>query len=286
MSKRMRAVLECVWTGLFAVVFTGLVSGVWAGFLITNLKLTPAVPWAVVPMALVLWAAWSFLGGQWGFQRSKTARAAYLRAGPLPRATMLWAIGAGLLAIVALAGFWIVLHALVRTPTNPLANVSQYPLVTVIVAFAMAGISGGVSEEAAFRGYFQGTLEKHGLGWGAVVIAALVMAPEHAQTQGFVWPNMLFYLLVDVMLGALAYLTKSIRPGVVVHSIGLFVFFMLVWPRDAARPMLAAAGDHTWFWIHVGQTAVFALLSLAAFAKLARLGAADRVADSRQWPSR
>jgi membrane protease YdiL (CAAX protease family) len=270
MSKSPRAIFECVWTGLFAVAFTGVVSGVWAGLLIANLRLTPTVPWAVVPMALVLWAAWSLLGGQWGFRRSKAARAAYLRAGPLPTATMLWAVAAGLLAIVALAGFWIVLHALVRTPTNPLANLSQYPLFTIVVALAMAAISGGVSEEAGFRGYFQGTLEKHGLGWGAVVIAALVMAPVHAQTQGFVWPNLVFYLLVDGMLGALAYLTKSIRPGVVVHAIGLFVFFAIVWPRDAARPMLSASGDHAWFWLHVAQTVVFAALSLAAFVRLAR----------------
>ncbi|HXQ11165.1 MAG TPA: hypothetical protein VN805_09260, partial [Caulobacteraceae bacterium] len=103
MSKNLRAVLECVWTGLFAVVFTGLISGIWAGLLITNLKLTPALHWAVVPMGLVLWAAWSFLGGQWGFSRSKAARAAYLRAGPLPTPAMLWAITAGLLGIVALA---------------------------------------------------------------------------------------------------------------------------------------------------------------------------------------
>jgi membrane protease YdiL (CAAX protease family) len=272
MSKSLRAVLECVWTGLFAVVFTGVISGVWAGFLVTNLKLTPAVPWAVVPMALVLWAAWSFLGGQWGFARSQAARAAYLRAGPLPgTTTTIWAIAAGLLGIIALAGLWVVLHALVRTPSNPLSNVSQYPPLTVFILLAMASISGGASEEAGFRGCFQGTLEKHGLGWGSVVIAALLMAPAHARTQGFVWPNIVFYLLVDGMLGALAYLTGSIRPGVVVHAVGLFVFFELIWPHDAARPMFAAPGGHAWFWIHVGLTAVFALSSLAAFARLAHL---------------
>jgi len=271
MSKSLRAVVECVWTGLFAVVFTAIISGVWSGLLIANLKTTPAVPWAIVPMALVLWAALSFLGGQWGFARSKAARAAYLRAGPVPGVAMAWALAAGLLWIVALSGFWIVLHALVRTPSNPLANVSQYPPLTVFIALAMASISGGASEEAGFRGYFQGTLEKHGLGWGAIVVAALVMAPEHALTQGFVWPNVVFYLLVDFMLGALAYMTRSIRPGVVVHAVGLFIFFMLIWPHDAARPMFSAGGDHTWFWIHVGQTIVFAALSLAAFARLAPL---------------
>ncbi|HLK25358.1 MAG TPA: CPBP family intramembrane glutamic endopeptidase [Caulobacteraceae bacterium] len=264
------AVLECVWTGLFAILFTGLVSGIWSGLLLANLKLTPAIPWAIAPMALSLWLGWSLLGGPGGLPGVRAKRAAYLRAGALPAPTMLWAVAAGASGIAALSGLWIVLHALIKTPTNPLAQVSQYPPLTVVLALAMASISGGVSEEAGFRGYFQGALEKHGLGWVAVAVTALVMAPIHAETQGFVWPNIVFYLLVDGMLGALAYLTKSIRPGIVVHALGLFVFFTLIWRQDASRPMFAAGGDHAWFWIHVAQTIVFAGLSAAAFARLAR----------------
>jgi membrane protease YdiL (CAAX protease family) len=265
-----RTSLDWLWTGALAIAVTGAVSGVWAGLLLTNLKLSPAAPWAVAPMALVLWLVWSLLGGPWGLPGARPRRAALLRAGPAPTPVMLWAIAAGVLALVALAGLWIVLHALVKTPSNPLAQVSQYPPLTVVVALAMAAISGGVSEEAGFRGYFQGALERRGLGWAAVVVTALVMAPVHAQTQGFAWPNLVFYLLVDGMLGALAYLTKSIRPGILVHALGLFIFFALIWPHDAARPMLAAPGDHAWFWVHLAQTIVFAGLSLAAFVQLAR----------------
>jgi membrane protease YdiL (CAAX protease family) len=271
MPKGLSAVLECVWTGVFAVLFTAIISGIWTGLLIGNLMTTPALPWCLIAMALVLWGALSFLGGQWGFPSTKAARAAYLRAPPLPAATMAWGIAAGVLWIIALTGFWIVLHQFVRVQGNPLPDFSKYPLVTVLAVLAMASISGGLSEEAGFRGYFQGTLERRGLGWGAVLVTMLVMAPEHALSQGFVWPNVLFYLLVDGMLGALAYLTKSIRPGAVVHAIGLFVFFAFVWPRDASRPMFAATSDHAGFWIHVAVTVVFALLSLAAFARLARL---------------
>ena len=274
MSERSQAIVRIVWTGVFAVLFTGLISGVWSGLLIANLTTTPAAPWAVVAMALVLWAAWSLLGGGWGPRRSRAARGALLRAGPLARPVLAWAIAAGLLGIVALAGFWIVLHQLVATPSNPLPDFSKYPAWTVIAALAMAAISGGVSEEAAFRGYFQDALERAGLGPAAVIVTAMVMAPEHALTQGFVWPNLLFYLLVDIMLGALAYITRSIRPSVVVHAIGLFIFFVLVWPRDAARPLIGSHGPDTWFWIHVGQTAGFAALSLAAFARLAQLARA------------
>ena len=97
------------------------------------------------------------------------------------------------------------------------------------------------------------------------------MAPIHAQTQGFVWPTLLFYLLVDTMLGALTYVTQSIRPGIVVHAIGLFVFFAFIWPADAHRRLIWANGPDAGFWFSVAQTLVFAVLGAVAFARLTRL---------------
>jgi hypothetical protein len=145
------------------------------------------------------------------------------------------------------------------------------PPATVIVSFAMAAISGGVSEEAGFRGYFQGALERRGLGASAILVTALVMAPIHALTQGFVWQTLLFYLLVDAMLGALAFVTGSIRPGVIVHAVGLFVFFTLVWPNDAHRTLIWTNGADVGFWISLAQTVSFAALGALAFARLTRL---------------
>ena len=34
----------------------------------------------------------------------------------------------------------------------------------------------------------------------------------------------------------------SIRPGIVVHAIGLFVFFALVWPHDKERTLMGEIG--------------------------------------------
>src|SRR6185503_3872319 len=134
----------------------------------------------------------------------------------------------------------------------------------------MAAISGGVSEEAGFRGYFQGALERRGLGALSILVAGLVMSPIHALTQGFVWPNLVFYLLVDGLLGALAFVTGSIRPGVVVHAIGLFIFFALVWPNDAHRQLISVSGPDTAFWLSLAQTVVCGVLGAAAFAQLLR----------------
>jgi membrane protease YdiL (CAAX protease family) len=285
MSLSWDAIRRIAWTGLFAVVFTAVISDVWGALLFTNLRVSPALPWSAIAHALVLAGVWTFLDGSWGPVGSRPARRALLRAREVPTEVLSLAIIAGLLGIAALAGLWIVLHRLAVTPTNPLPDFSRYPALTVGAALVTASISGGVSEEAGFRGYFQGALEGAGLGWAAVVIPALVMAPEHALTQGFVWPNLLFYLLVDVMLGSLAYLTGSILPGIVVHAVGLLAFFTLVWPHDARRALHGlVGGTDVELWLAIVQTAVFGVLSLGALVWLARTARSARTANNRVRP--
>ena len=275
-----RETLTILWTGAFAVVMTGVVSGVWGGLLLANLATTP-VPWAAAAMALILWALWSYLGGRWPPASTQAARRRLLRGGPVSAKAAGWALAAGVLWVIALAGFWIVMHRLVQTPGNPLADFSKLPPLTLIASLAMAAVSGAVSEEAGFRGYFQGALERRGLGFFAILAAALVMAPIHAETQGFVWPNLVFYLLVDTMLGALAYVTGSIRPGIVVHAFGLFVFFAVIWPGDAHRPLIWSGGADAGFWISAVQTVVFTVLGGLAFARLTSAMTRDSTSASR-----
>jgi membrane protease YdiL (CAAX protease family) len=186
-----------------------------------------------------------------------------------------WALLAGGLSIISLAGLWIVLFRLVRIPGNAVPDFSRFPLFTVVAILAMASLVSSMAEEAGFRGYFQVALESRFRGAAPVLIAALLIAPAHAITQGFLWPTVLFYLFVDIMLGTSAYLTKSILPGVVVHAIGLLIFFGIVWPQDRHRELIWVSGADTWFWIHVAQAAVFAALGIMAFVRLARLAEAN-----------
>ena len=266
-----RETLAVLWTGALAIGVTVLVSGIWAGLLSANLAVSPAVPWSAAVVALVLFALWSWLGGRFGPRRTQAARRALLRAEPPAAPVFAWATAAGVLWVVALAGFWIVLHRLVATPGNPGADFSRLPAATLAVLLVASAISGAVSEEAGFRGYFQGALERRGFGVLAVLATALVMAPIHALTQGFVWPTLLFYLLVDGMLGALAYVTGSIRPGILVHAVGLLVFFALIWPQDAHRPLIWTHGLDAAFWISVVQTVAFGALGALAFLRLTQL---------------
>jgi membrane protease YdiL (CAAX protease family) len=222
-------------------------------------------------MALLLWLMWQYLGGRWGPQSTAQARRHYRRAVPLPGRVFAWAIGAGLLSITALIGYWIVLGQLVKIPTRILLNSSSYPWLTVALVLVMASLVSSLAEEVGFRGYCQGVLEHRVSGPVAIMIAALLIAPAHGLTQGFVWPVFIWYLFVDTMLGTLAYLTRSILPGIVVHSLGLLIFFTLVWPSDQQRQMIWETGVNPGFWLALTQAAIFSLLALLAFAQLAKL---------------
>ena len=257
--------------GILALVLTAAVGGIWTTLLVANLAISPAIPWAVAVMALLLWLMWQYLDGRWWPRSTSGARHRALRAKPVSGQTLAWAVIAGMLSIVALAGLWFVLFQLARIPaTRTLVDYSRYPLLSVALLLIMASLVSALPEEASFRGYFQGSLEQRLSGPVAILIVALVMAPEHALTQGFVWPTLVFYLFVDVMLGAMAYLTGSILPGIVVHSIGLLIFFTLVWPGDMIRRLVGVGSADAWFWIHLAQVAVFAALALLAFRRLAR----------------
>ena len=259
-----------VWSGILILFLTLFIQGIWAGLLVANLKTSPGVPWAIIVMALLLWSLWQYSNGKWWPRSTAEARHRNLRAKPLLSRVFGWAVLAGLLSIVSLAGFWIVLFQLAKVRGNTLPDFSKYPLLTVALMLVMASLVGAVVEEAGFRGYFQSLLEREVSGPPAILIASLVLAPGHALTQGLAWPILLFYLFVDVMLGVTAYLTKSILPGIVVHAIGLLTFFTLVWPNDDARRLSAGGHADVWFWIHCVQAIIFAALAILAFKGLAK----------------
>jgi len=80
----------------------------------------------------------------------------------------------------------------------------------------------------------------------------------------------LVYFLVGVAFGATAYLTKSTLPAIPPHIVGDLTFFTMVWPNDAARHLVSETGTDKWFWIHVAQTLLFAVLAIWAFTRLAK----------------
>ena len=240
----------------------------WGLLLALNFKTNPrAVPWSVAVMAVFLYVMWEYLGGRWWPRRTSETRRNYLRANPVSAQIFRISFVGGILAIVALAGYWIVFFQLVKTPPNVLADASKYPLLTVVLGTAMSSLVSPVVEEIAFRGYCQKKLEGEFSGRIAVLTSSVLFMLAHVN-HGLYWPKLTVYFLAGLVLGTLAYLTDSILTSIPVHIVGDLIFFTLVWPNDAKRVLVTAGGANAWFWLHVAQAGVFTALALMVFPRL------------------
>jgi membrane protease YdiL (CAAX protease family) len=245
----------------------------WGPLLVANLVLSPRIPWSVPAEAVALLLIWLYLGGRGWPGRTSAARRELLRARVVAPRAFAWAAIAGGLSLAALAGLWIVLVQLTGAGGNStLPSTGRYPVLLVALVIAMGSLVSPLTEEAAFRGYGQVLLERRFRPVVAVVLSSLFFALYHGPTQGFAPSKILFYFTVGVVFGAIAYATRSILPAIPVHIAGDLLFFTLIWPHDATRPLVWARGVDAAFWLHCAQVAVFGALALAAFRRLRRAG--------------
>ena len=245
-------------------------SAAWLVLLAANQRAGFAVPWAAAAMAVYLGGYWWYLGGHGWPARTQATRRHLLRARLVPARQFAWSLGAGALALVALAGLWIVLERLAGGGGNPTsAAFAGYPLYVVVPILVVASLVSPLSEEAAFRGYAQTILERRFRPLWAVAVSSLLFALWHGPTQGFFWWKLLFFFAVGVVFGTIAYLTGSTLPAIPVHIAGDLLFFVVIWPHDAARPLVFAQGADLSFWASGLQALAFAALAVWAFRRLA-----------------
>src|SRR5256886_17704411 len=77
----------------------------WNGLLIANLTTTPAGPWSVPTMAVVLYLLWRYLAGAWWSRRTATARGRVPCTGTIEPKAFGWRRIGGAFGVVALFGF-------------------------------------------------------------------------------------------------------------------------------------------------------------------------------------
>jgi hypothetical protein len=239
-----------------ALAITLVPQGVWSALIVTNLRTTPSVPWAVLVMSILIGVGFQYLRGAWGPSRTADARRRSLRAGVVPRRVFIWAEVAGALSMIALAAVWILVASVLRVAGGVLPNMSGYPRWSAGLAIGMGALISPLCEQAGIWGYGQSALERRWSGATAVMVASVAFALLPHPPGGHVFSTM-----SDV--------TRSILPAIPVHIVGLLMFFVLVWPRDAERPLILTAGTDAWFWLHLGQVVVFGALAIWAFGRLA-----------------
>ena len=118
MSSPSNRILAVLWSVVVTTLISVFGAGVWTALITSNLATTPAIPWAVAVMASVLWLLWQYLGGRWWPRSTAGARHANLRANRVSGPVLAWALGASILALIALAGLWIVLVELTGAGGN------------------------------------------------------------------------------------------------------------------------------------------------------------------------
>ncbi|HEX7051207.1 MAG TPA: CPBP family intramembrane glutamic endopeptidase [Longimicrobiales bacterium] len=241
-----------------------------------NLRYHAGVPWAVPLVAVYLWFFWRYLNGAGPPDATAAERRTSLRATRIPGHVWAWALLAGGLGIIALVLALRVANRLVVLPPQRLPDLAQVPPVTVLALLLMAAPVAGVVEEAAFRGYMQGPLERrYGIAV-AILITGTMFAVSHLDFTLILWP---YYVAVAAIYGTVTYLTDSILPAVVLHTGGnvysnldLWLHGQAEWQAPAGREALVwTTGTDASFWVATVALLVVAAAMVSAYVKLARV---------------
>ncbi len=277
-------IVRAVLTGLVLAAF-GTVP--WAILVSANTRHWPAVPWAVPPLALYLWLFWRYVrGAGWPRWNAETRRT-LCRANRLPDdvwGMALLAGGIGLVAVVLLQG---VTSRLVTLPRQRELDPSQFPLVTLLSWVVMSAAVAGVVEEAAFRGYMQGPIERRHGPVTAILVTGSLFGLAHFTHPEVTLVLMPYYLAVAAVYGALAHFTDSILPSMVLHAGGnllsafdLFSRGRSEWQTSATPPPLIwESGADASFRTAIVAAMLAGAAAVWAYAALARVTRGARNVD-------
>ena len=222
-------------------------------------------------MTVFLVFYWKFLNG-WGWpQSTAAARRVGLRAEPLSSSVWRWSLLAGGLAIAASIALFILSHRLIRWPRPPRSDLSHIPVITLLPSLLMSALVAGIGEEAGFRGYLQGPLERRygpALGIG---ITSIVFGLAHL-THGAFLPAILFDIGWGALYGLLTYWSGSIVPAIILHSTADALEFVAAWKfaPTAPAPLVWVSGPDAWWWFNCAVVVLLGSVSVWAFRRLAR----------------
>lgn len=246
-----------------------------------NLRVWPEVPWALVPMAVYLWVYWRFIGGRLGPPATSEARRVSLRAGPV--APDKWPL-AMITGLVGFGGLMLLLLTMARLMTMPesapITTPAAMPPFTGFLLLVMASVVAGVTEEAGFRGYMQGPIERRYGVLPAIAVNGTMFGLLHFPNHpGAVVTMLPYYIAVAGVYGGLTWAADSILPALVLHAGGdvwsltrLWLSGRPEWQLGTAPTPAGTGGVDAAFVM----TAVGTVLVAALFVYLCRMMAGNR----------
>jgi membrane protease YdiL (CAAX protease family) len=237
-----------------------------------NLRYYNDLPWAVPVTASYLWLFWRYLAGSGPPECSRTFRRNSLRANRISTAAWTWSLLAGGLGIAALILALRVLNRLVVLPAQQLPGVDHIPEITIVSLLLMAAPVAGIVEEAAFRGYMQGPIERQFGLVVAILITGTMFAIAHLDFTPVLWP---YYVAVAAIYGVVTHLTNSILPAIAIHTGGNIYSNFDLWTRGQAEWQASSGSRLIWetgvdssFWMLIGAFLTVTAVMLWAYRRL------------------
>lgn len=271
MRKILNLVGAFALAGVIAMAITAYGQGVWGTMATFNVRVDPAIPWSVGVMAVLLTVLIAYLGGRGWPKSNAAARRRLLRWNPVKPRVFGWAILTGVLSLAAFGGGWIALSDVVRIPPGVNPSMHGVPLASQIAFLIMGSLAAPLTEEAAFRGYAMGILERAWRNpWAAVLGSSVLFSAAH-YNQGLDLTKLGLYFSAGLTFGGIAKLTNSLYPAMIVHSLGDVMGFTLLWRHDAPHTLVTQGGHDPLFAPALITLVVFLPLALAAFARLNRM---------------
>lgn len=206
-----------------------------------NLRHGADVPWAALIEAGIVWLLWRYLSGIGWPAATATTRRRWLRAGAVDRRLLPSTVLTGLLygltvgCLVVFSNLWMPMAP--EAAAGVLAF-ARAPVLTGGATLLMIAVSAGFVEEAAFRGYMQVPIEERHGPAVAIGIVALAFALAHTPAG----PTLPVFVLGATGWGLLAWLSGSILPGVIVHTLVDATFLLWIWRSpEGLEAFLASA---------------------------------------------
>ena len=270
-----------VW-GRLPITLRAIVSGLAIGLVGANVwslllvALGPLVASIVEPLFLVLYLWWA--SGRGPPRGTAAARRRAFRAPTLPAARWVWGLVAAVAFAASVHAAIVILFRLIPFPVAQFRqgyDLSYFPagaLRWVVVVISAA--SAGICEETGFRGYLQQPLEARFSPRWAILTSAVFFTLLHLN-KGWAGLGMVPIILgAGLLLGSLAWASRSLIPGIIGHTlmdIGLFAYW---WTGIAgtftARP-IGETGLDEGFLIAVAVFALALGLCLTGIWRLRRI---------------
>lgn len=144
------------------------------------------------------------------------------------------------------------------------------------LAVVVSAVSAGVCEETGFRGYMQRPIEQRHGAPIAILVSSLFFMAFHLTKEWALIGMVPIVFGAGVLLGLIAWASKSLLPGILGHvlmDIGLFAYWWCGIAGDFTLQPITETGLDQPFFIACAVFAASLFVLLLAISKLRRIGA-------------